>query len=168
MQEPYKILISSCLFGLPTRYDGKSQKLSHPILEKWDKENRLIPVCPEVLGGLPTPRNPNEIQDLDGKAVLEGTSKVFNTAGNDVTSHFIKGAEEALSLSKKYKIAFAILKERSPSCGVHMIYDGTFSSKTKPGKGVTTALLLKHGIPVFQEEEIEEAFKHLRSLENLS
>ena len=109
------------------------------------KEHHLIPVCPEILGGLPTPRDPSE----------RVGDKVVGKNGRDVTAAFAKGAEETLALAKLYGCRYAILKERSPSCGYGEIYDGTFSGKLVPGNGVAAELLAKNGITVLGESDME-------------
>lgn len=136
------ILISGCLLGLKCRYDGKEKKL--PEIEKLIEVYNLIPVCPEQLGGLPTPRIPAE----------RVNNKVVNQAGVDVTKEYQLGAEEALKIAKLYNCKKAILKEKSPSCGCGKIYDGTFSKNLIVGNGVTADLLLKNGIEIFGESEI--------------
>ena len=138
------ILISGCLLGLKCRYDGKEKKL--PEIEKLIEVYNLIPVCPEQLGGLPTPRIPAE----------RVINKVVNQAGVDVTKEYQLGAEEALKIAKLYNCKKAILKEKSPSCGCGKIYDGTFSRNLIVGNGVTADLLLKNGIEVFGESEIDK------------
>jgi len=137
-----KILISACLAGVNCKYDGGNNL--HPEILKLVKSGAAILICPEQMGGLPTPRLASEIIG----------ENVFNTAGEDVTAQFTKGAEEALRLAKLYNITQAILKERSPSCGVNFIYDGTFSSNKITGSGYTTRLLKANGIKVISEEEL--------------
>lgn len=138
------ILISGCLLGLKCRYDGKEKKLSE--IEKLIGLYNLIPVCPEQLGGLPTPRIPAErVKD-----------RVITQVGVDVTKEYQIGAEEALKIAKLYNCKKAILKEKSPSCGCGKIYDGTFSRNLIVGNGVTAELLLKNGIEVFGESEIDK------------
>ena len=138
------ILISGCLLGLKCRYDGKEKKL--PEIEKLIEVYNLIPVCPEQLGGLPTPRVPAE----------RVNNKVVNQAGVDVTKEYQLGAEEALKIAKLYNCKKAILKEKSPSCGCGKIYDGTFSKNLIVGNGVTADLLLKNGIEIFGESKIDK------------
>lgn len=121
---------------------------------------KLIPICPEQLGGCPTPRLPAEIQQGSGKDVLCGKAKVIRKDGVDVSSEFIKGAEEVLNIAKQMNVKVAILKAKSPSCGKGIIYDGSFSGTTKTGNGVTTDILKANGIEVISEEEINR----LRSL----
>ena len=137
------ILISACLLGVCCRYDGESKPIMQTValMERY----HLIPVCPEQLGGLPTPREPSERQ---GDAVR-------TKSGADVTTQYRRGAEQALHLARLYGCWAAVLKERSPSCGSGEIYDGTFSGRLTPGDGVTAALLKKTGIAVYGESEIE-------------
>ena len=138
------ILISGCLLGLKCRYDAKEKKL--PEIEKLIESYNLIPVCPEQLGGLPTPRIPAErVKD-----------RIITQVGVDVTKEYQIGAEEALKIAKLYNCKKAILKEKSPSCGCRKIYDGTFSRNLIVGNGVTADLLLKNGIEVFGESEIDK------------
>ena len=132
-----KILISAFLAGDLVRYDGKLVPLTDELLCKWNREELFVKVCPEVSGGLKTPRLSAQILNGNGLDVLEGKAKVVDIEGHDVTIAFLKGAEYALSMVKKYKIEIAILKEKSPSCGTHHIYDGHFDSTLIPGFGVT-------------------------------
>ena len=145
-------LCSACLLGVKCRYDGKS-KPNEKVLAISKKE-ALIPVCPEQLGGQPTPRPDAETKGGDGLAVLEGKAEVVESNGKDVTLNFIAGAEEVLKIAKLFNVKEAILKQRSPSCGCGQIYDGTFSKKLTKGDGVTTALLKRNGIKVISEEEV--------------
>ena len=142
-----KILVSACLYGECTKYDGTNNILKHPLFLKWKNMGELIPVCPEVLGGLSTPRPCSEII---------GT-KVVNTQGNDVTDNFNKGAEETLRIAKDNHVVFAILKQGSPSCGCKKICDGTFSGTKIPGMGVTARMLTDNGIVVFDEDDMHLA-----------
>lgn len=155
------ILVSACLVGEPTQYDGGDMRCDHPKLEQWLREGRIISICPEAEGGCPTPRPPAEIMDGDGESVVEGEAKVFSVNGQDVTKQYMLGAQKALQLAQRNGVSVAILKARSPSCGNRFIYDGTFSNTLKAGKGVTAALLEREGIRVFNEEEIEEAEEYL-------
>lgn len=141
------ILVSACLLGCPCRYDGKS-KPNASILALMDSHT-LIPVCPEQLGGLATPRPPAERKN----------GGVFTEAGVDVTPQYRRGAEEALRLAKLYGCTCAILKERSPSCGSGGIYDGSFSRRLTEGDGVTAELLKAYGIAVFGESEVDRLWK---------
>jgi uncharacterized protein YbbK (DUF523 family) len=139
-------------------------KVDHPKVELWLQEGRMIAFCPEVEGGLPTPRPPAEIMDGDGVNVLNGTIEVLNINGVDVTKSYLLGAQKALQVAQANGVKLAILKARSPSCGKAMIYDGSFSNTLKSGKGVTAALLEQNGIRVFNEEEIEKADSYLSGL----
>jgi len=145
-------LVSACLLGIKCRYDGKS-KPNEKVLELSRKET-LIPFCPEQAGGLPTPRVPQEIQGCSGETVLDGQCKVMNKEGKDVTEEFIRGAEETLKLVKLFNIKEAIMKQRSPSCGCGLTFDGTFSKKFIKGDGVAAALLKRNGIKVITEEDL--------------
>lgn len=145
------IICSACLLGIECNYRGGSN-LNSRVLKLLDK-NILIPVCPEQLGGLPTPRENAEIVG-DGYMVLDGRGKVVTCSGKDVTQYFVKGAMETLRIVKLYGIGSAILKQCSPSCGSGKIYDGTFSERLVSGDGVTTALLKRNGVKVFSEEDI--------------
>lgn len=140
------ILVSACLCGMHCRYDG-STKQDDEILAMLQRDE-AIPVCPEQLGGLATPRPPAEIKQGDGAAVLRGEARVYNAQGQDVTGSFIKGAEETLRLARICKAERVILKSKSPSCGCGVVYDGTFSGTLRQGDGVTAALLKQSGIPV--------------------
>ena len=139
-----KILISACLLGIPCRYDGKAKP--QPWAEALAARHDLVPVCPEQLGGLPTPRDPSERRE--GRVVM-------NT-GADVTEQYRRGAEAALRLCRMLGCEAAILKERSPSCGHGTIYDGTFTGTLADGDGVTAELLLRNGIPVYGESQAAE------------
>jgi len=138
------ILVSACLAGINCAWDGKN-RLDPKIKELVDK-NQAVTVCPEVLGGRPIPRTKTEIKGGTGKDVLEGKAKVFDEHGKDVTLEFLKGAHAAIDVIKKFNIKEAILKSKSPSCGVGEIYDGSFKSSLIKGDGVTTALLKKEGV----------------------
>ncbi|MRI35114.1 DUF523 domain-containing protein [Endozoicomonas sp. OPT23] len=156
-----KILISACLLGDPVRYNGKSKSLENEYLRRWRAEDRLVPICPEIEGGLPVPREPAEI--LDGLAgdVIDSTAEVETINGNRVTESFLNGAKAALKMCQKLDIKVAILTDKSPSCGSHLIYDGTFSGQTIHGMGVTAAFLERHSIKVFSEQELQHVNEYL-------
>lgn len=158
-----KILISACLIGQRVRYDGGHQHFKHPLFSAWQACGRLVPCCPEVLGGLPVPRPPAEIIGGDGDHVLRGEAKVKTAAGADVTTAFLKGARAALALARSQVIRVAVLCQRSPSCGSRQIYNGRFEGVLVPGPGVTTALLRAKGIAVFGPEEIETIAQRLEA-----
>ncbi len=137
------IIISACLLGEPCRYDGASKccPLAYRLREKYN----LIPICPEVFGGLPTPRVPSEIIG----------DRVVNKQGVDVSKEYRRGAEVALTLAREGQVAFAVLKARSPSCGKGKTYDGTFTGTLTDRHGITVEAFLEAGIPVYTEDEIE-------------
>ena len=146
-------LCSACLLGIKCAWDGKDRYKNERVIELL-KKDVLIPVCPEQLGGLPTPRISQEIQGCSGEKVLDGKCKVKNKSDENVTRQFIKGAEEALKIAKQFNIKEFIAKSKSPSCGCGKTYDGTFSGKLIDGDGVTTALLKRNGIKVISEEDL--------------
>ncbi|GED31133.1 DUF523 domain-containing protein [Brevibacillus nitrificans] len=143
-------MISACLIGCECRYDQKSCRDQE--LEQLLREGKVIPVCPEQLGGLPTPRPPAEIVGGDGFDVLDGKARIVDQKGNDVTEEFLAGARQALKLAQTVGATSAILKENSPSCGSTFVYDGTFSGKKVTGTGLTAALFRRHGIEVQSEQ----------------
>ena len=150
------ILISRCLLGEPVRYDGQGKAIDHPLLHQWQMQQRLVPICPELAGGLPCPRPAAEVEAGRGDSVLDGTARVLCRDGQDVTAPFVRGAELALQLCRQHGIRLALLKARSPSCGSHSGYDGSFSATlADQGIGVTAAMLKRHGIQVFDETELD-------------
>ncbi|WP_223517901.1 DUF523 domain-containing protein [Pseudomonas sp. GL-B-19] len=151
-----KILVSRCLLGHRVRYDGGA---SGPFdqLQQWLDEGRVVPLCPEVAGGLPTPRAAAEIPGGQGAEVLDGQACVITTEGEDVSAEFLSGAYQALELVQKHGIRIAVLKANSPSCGNLLTYDGSFSGVKVTGEGVTAALLRRNGVQVFSELELAEA-----------
>lgn len=151
----HHILVSSCLLGHLVRYDQREVPFTDPRFLRWQQEGRFIAICPEVTGGLPTPRPPAERQG----------DRVINTEGADVTCEFAKGAQAALQLAKDHQISIAILKQNSPSCGSLFIYDGSFTGKKVQGEGLTAALLRQHGILVFGEDQLDEVEQELTRLE---
>ena len=143
-----KILVSSCLLGIPCRYDGKPAPtaLTKEQIEKIGENHTLIPVCPEMLGGLGAPRDPAERRG----------EKVLSKSGKDITEEFESGAKATLRIAKELGCDIALLKEKSPSCGCGSIYDGSFQGKLKEGNGVTSELLLRNGIKVIGESKVNE------------
>lgn len=136
------ILVSACLMGASVRYDGGANE-NTAVLSMMNRHH-LIPVCAEIFGGLPIPREPSErIRD-----------RVVSRTGRDVTAQYVRGAQEVLRLSRLYGCTLAVLKERSPSCGHDLIYDGTFSGKLVDGNGVLTDMLLDAGLRVVGESEV--------------
>jgi uncharacterized protein YbbK (DUF523 family) len=154
-----KVLVSACLLGAPVRYNGTDKKTNHPVLQRWIEEGRVVSVCPEVLGGLGTPRPPAEI------VVIEGLRRVRANTGRDVTAEFEQGAADALNTARRHNARIAILKEGSPSCGSSYIYDGTFTGTRVESEGVTAALLRANGIRVFSELELDAAATYLTDIE---
>lgn len=145
------ILVSACLLGLPTRYDGKDKR-SQPVLDFLHRENMLpIPVCPEQLAGLTTPRARTYFLSGDGHDVLKGDGRIISADGQAMGEVFRRGAQSTLAIASLCGCQRALLKEGSPSCGVSLIYRG---DTQVPGAGVTTALLLKNGINVISEEDL--------------
>ncbi|MDO6994041.1 DUF523 domain-containing protein [Brachyspira innocens] len=142
------ILVSACLLGVKCRYDGNDNK-SDILIKLISKGYNLIPICPEQLGGLPTPRKPAEIINRN----------VINKDNEDVTENFINGANEVLKLSKLYNAELAILKERSPSCGFGEIYDGTFNKVLIKGNGICADLLSNNNVKIIGECKIKEYFE---------
>ncbi|MBE7028704.1 MAG: DUF523 domain-containing protein [Ruminococcaceae bacterium] len=135
------ILVSACLVGEKCKYNGEDNK-NEKIIE-FLKDKEYITVCPETMGGLPTPRPPSEIKgDL-----------VFNSEGKDVTSNFLKGAEETLKIAKENSVDLVILKAKSPSCGYGQIYDGSFKGQLIKGNGITCKVLIENGYKVLTEKE---------------
>lgn len=135
-------IVSACLAGYPCRWDGKVK--AHPLIIEMVKRGEAVPVCPEQLGGLTTPREPSEIKN----------GCVHNKAGKDVSVEFKRGAEIVLSLAKLYNCQEAVMKAKSPSCGSCEIYDGNFRGVLTEGDGITTTLLKQNGIKVITEEDL--------------
>lgn len=140
------IVVSACLAGIPCRFDGRAKP--DPGIVKRVNLGTAIPVCPEQLGGLPTPRPPAEIVGGDGEDVLAGKARVYTNHGEDVTEAFISGATIAAQRVAATGVTEVVLKDRSPACGACEIYDGTHQGKTMEGLGVFAALLKRHGIEV--------------------
>lgn len=138
------IIVSACLAGIPCRMDGKAKTV--PGIRKLVDEGKAVPVCPEVLGGLPTPWEPSEIRD----------GRVYSRSGRDVTETFVKGAQESLRICRENGCTSAILKSKSPSCGYGLVHDGTFEDGLVPGSGIFARMLVDEGIEIMTEEEYEE------------
>ncbi len=143
MMNKENVLISACLLGINCKYNGKNNY--NPKVEALKEKYNLIPICPETMGGLSTPRIPSEIIN----------DKVINKEGLDVTKQYHKGADIALEVALKNNVELAIFKAKSPSCGSGKIYDGSFSSTVIDGDGVTSKLLKEHGIKVITEDELD-------------
>lgn len=143
MQKP-KLLVSACLMGVNCKYNGTSNENDEVL--KLGETFELIPICPECDGGMSTPRHPSEILN----------NCVVNSIDEDVTAQFLKGAKIALEIAKTQGINIALFKERSPSCGVNFIYDGSFSKRLIKGKGITAKLLHDNNVTVYSEEELSK------------
>lgn len=146
------IIVSACLCGINCKYNG-GNNINEKVVELL-KSGKALPLCPEQLGGMSTPRPPHEISKGSGEDVLNGTAKVIDKMATDNSKAFIRGAEETLKAALQCGAKLAILKSKSPSCGLGMIYDGTFTGTLKEGNGVTCEILMRNGIKVFTEEDI--------------
>ncbi len=150
-----KILVSACLLGEKVRYSGRAATCDDPVLLRWLVEGRVVSFCPEVAGGLGTPRPRAERQAL----------RVLTDSAVDVTSAFVRGAERARDVARGHRIRVAILKDGSPSCGSSYVYDGTFTSARISDVGVTTAMLQQDHVRVFNESQLDEAAVYVAKLE---
>ena len=154
MKKEIKVLISACLLGDNVKYSG-GNNLTPELVTLLEKYNvKIVKICPECFAGLPIPRVPSEIRG----------DKVFSKDGWDITEEFLSGAEKTYQIAKRKQVDFAILKERSPSCGSSFIYDGSFSGKVIEGQGLTAKKLSKENIIIFSEENLEEIEKYLEEL----
>lgn len=154
-----KILVSACLLGENVRYDGQHKLLRHPQLEQWRHQGRLVPFCPEVAGGLPVPRRAAEIRQRFPILVTDRD-------GEDLTPAYLRGAELALEVARRENCCCALLQSRSPSCGRDQIYDGQFRQVLIPGSGLAASELMRHGIALFDESQLEQliAFMQIQDL----
>ncbi|MDQ0202282.1 2-thiouracil desulfurase family protein [Neobacillus ginsengisoli] len=148
------ILVSSCFAGLDVRYNGTN--CLNDKISKLVEENKAITICPELLGGFSTPREPAEIIGGNGEDVLDGNAKVVDKSGKDVTQLYIKGAYSTLEQAIELNATLVVLKENSPSCGGSTIYNGEFTGKKIMGMGVTSALLKRNGLKVISEEQFAD------------
>lgn len=145
-----RILVSACLIGRPVRWDGTARPSDDPRLARWAAEGRLVPICPEMLGGLPVPRPAAEIEPGgDAAAVLAGRARIVDRDGADHTAAFRTGAAAAVAAAVREGCRFALLAEASPSCGPNRVHDGRFSGVTIAGDGVTAHALRAAGVAVF-------------------
>ncbi|WP_055698708.1 DUF523 domain-containing protein [Streptomyces silaceus] len=140
------VLVSACLRGVPCRYDGRDK--ASPRLDEAVAGREVVSFCPEAAGGLPTPRRPAELVGGDGHDVLDGTARVVEDTGRDVTAAFVAGARRALAAARHGGCTEALMMPRSPSCGRGAVYDGSFGGELVAGDGVTAALLERNGIAV--------------------
>jgi uncharacterized protein YbbK (DUF523 family) len=156
-REKPPLVISACLLGVACNHEGRGSPRA--VVDELAKEYRLVPVCPEVLGGLGTPRPAAELTGGDGTGVIGGSvaARVVNVHGEDVTAAYRRGAEAAVAVARAVGASRAVLKARSPSCGSAAVYDGTFSRRLVPGRGVTAAALAAAGLEVGSEEDAAAA-----------
>jgi len=159
------LIVSACLVGINCKYNGGNNRCE--ILVEAFKKGNIVPLCPEQLGGLPTPRHPAKISGKDGRDVINGTGKVLTVEGEqkDVTENFLKGAYETLYIAEllRDKLLACVLKEKSPSCGVKKIYKFE-TDRLKEGMGVAAALLNEKGFKIISSEDIESIEKILREI----
>ncbi|MBX9913369.1 MAG: DUF523 domain-containing protein [Pseudomonadaceae bacterium] len=160
-----RILVSACLLGHTVRYDGGAHG-PFTLLQQWQQQGRVLVLCPEVAGGLPTPRAPAEIAGGQGAQVLDGLIALYDVQGVDVSAAFVAGARQAEQLVREHGIQLAVLKARSPSCGNQHTYDGSFSGQLVAGEGVTTAALRRLGVRVFNEQQLAEAGAYVQRLDD--
>ncbi|MEM7683774.1 MAG: DUF523 domain-containing protein [Pseudomonadota bacterium] len=162
-----RILVSACLLGRPVRYNGTNKaSCEEDVLRRWQREGRIVPVCPEVAVGFPTPRPPAEICADEGSGatagapqggdVLTGSARVVEDTGADVSDLYLRAARSTVQLAERHRCRYAVLTDGSPSCGSTFIYDGTFTGRTRSGAGTTTAALREAGIAVWPETAIGE------------
>lgn len=145
-------IVSACLAGIDCTFRGGNKRL--PAVSRLVRNGSALPVCPEVMGGLATPRENAEIVGGGGEEVLAGAARVVSISGRDLTRHYLRGAAMALAIARRAGITRAILKSKSPACGCGRIYDGTFREFLTAGNGVLAALLLRHGFTVLTERDI--------------
>lgn len=160
-----KVLVSACLLGAKVRYHGGSAEVADPALRRLAGEGRLVPICPEVDGGLPTPRPPAEIRRAGADQGGGVRLRVVTAEGRDVSAPYHLGADSALAQVRREGIRLAILKDGSPSCGSTFVYDGTFTGTRTAGEGLTASRLRAAGVRVFDETQIAEAVAWLSELE---
>lgn len=153
----FRILVSACLLGERVRYDAKINAVKDKLICTWRDKGWLLSICPEIEGGLATPRPAAEIQ-VNGK--------IATKSGQDVTAAFMQGAEKALQLAQQHNIKIAILTEKSPSCGSSQRYDGSFTGRLITGEGCTAKLLREHGIQVFNQWQLPQVQAYLTDLDN--
>jgi len=161
----HKILVSGCLNGRPIRHNSTNLTVESKIWDRWASEGRLVAFCPELAAGFPVPRAPAEIVDSTAAVVLQGRGRVKEDNGTDVTDMFVEGAKLAAQRAMDEGCVMAVLTDGSPSCGTTYTYDGTFAGGTVVGMGVSAQLLHDQGLRVFPEDQMDEADRYLRSLD---
>lgn len=149
------ILVSACLLGHRVKYDGGTN--THDLVLRYHERGQFLAICPECFALLPVPRPPMELFHTTGDAVLAGKGKAFDRDGLDTTEYLRTGAQKVLKIAEAYGVRTAILKEGSPSCGVHVVHTGAFDGEKQPGMGVAAALLAAHGIRVYSEADLTPA-----------
>ena len=154
-----KILISACLLGEPVRYDGRSKEVGDDILSEWQRSGHLVPICPEVAGGLAVPREPAEMQS---------NHRIVTKSQLDVTEAFEQGAQQAVQWVNDYHIGMAIMTDLSPSCGSSRVYDGSFSGRLISGAGMTVQRLRAAGVTVFSQHQLQQARQYWCELIGIS
>ncbi|BBB26021.1 DUF523 domain-containing protein [Amphritea japonica] len=159
MNKKNKILISACLLGNKVRFDGKDNLIDNDLIHRLNRQGRLVSVCPEIEGGLPIPRPPAEIQD---KFPL----RITGINGEDVTPQFLAGAERAIEIAERENCCCALLKSRSPSCGNLEVYDGNFTGTIKAGSGATADELMRNGLPVYNERQLDQFIEFIELLDS--
>ncbi|GGB39455.1 hypothetical protein GCM10011505_21280 [Tistrella bauzanensis] len=159
------VLISACLLGRPVRFDGRGATRPHPLIDRLQATGRLIPLCPEIAGGLPTPRPPAEIVPTGHVTDGAGGRAVIDATGADVTAAFATGAALAVETARRAGARLALLKARSPSCGAGLVYDGSFSGRLIAGHGLTAAALTAAGIIVCADDDLDRAARLLAELD---
>lgn len=151
-----KILVSACLIGWPVRFDGAAKTAHHPLLARWAEEGRLVPLCPETMAGMATPRAAAEIApEATAEGVLAGRGRLVDAEGGDPTAAFLEGARLSVATARVRGARFALMTDGSPSCGSTLIADGTFSGRKRLGEGVAVRALRDAGVEVFGLDEIE-------------
>jgi uncharacterized protein YbbK (DUF523 family) len=159
-----RVLVSACLLGERVRYHGGHAVCDNAHLIRWINEGRVCSICPEVVGGLPTPREPAEIAGArGGAAVLEGAVRVLGRGGSDLTRAFVAGAAAAVAMARANGVRVAVLKEGSPSCGSREVSDGTFTGRRTAAQGVTAAALRDAGVWVFNGASVRRSSTHFDS-----
>ncbi len=157
MKQKEKILASACLLGERVRYDAQVMKITDERIFRWAKEKRFVPICPETMGGLCVPRVPCEIEaGKTAQDVLEGKAKIIGADGRDYTGDYLFGAEASVNLAKRNNVRFALLKQKSPSCGTKTVYNGEFNQTLISGTGLAALMLQAAGITVFDETELDQ------------
>jgi uncharacterized protein YbbK (DUF523 family) len=156
-----QILVSSCLLGLPARFDGTSKLVSDPLWEQWRTEGRLVPFCPELAAGATVPRPPAEIAGASAGEILDRTDpaagpRVVEPDGTDVTELYVRGAVLTLEFARQRGITIAVLCDRSPSCASTVRHDGTFTRQLVPGRGITAEVLTRGGVAVFNQFQLDQ------------